>query len=628
MENERYDLSSMLAQFPVPPFHIPPTEMIHNIPTHLRQKMTWSASKTNPLQDLPGDSEFEFDEQPPPPQQQQQQQHSQKEAPPRIDSDRSMKDSLAPPQLPQLGGGGNWRISVASSLLGGNEDGMNPSNEIVNRLTRASIISSTTRPNPRASILMPITPRALLGREVPPLPVDRVDRQRAPSPEQPRDVAVEQRQPLQRLHGPQGQNVARGVRENGAKAIVPPALQQFRMQREEEEQRQLLRMTSANGGEGRRDGGDEDVLGGWARDPEKPSGDELLRRAILSPGILPNQANLYQYLKTLSSIELGKLQRKVHATALREDPIRVDRYIVDFKKNPIKVGVPATETLTLVSKSNEARFRFVTEPIADPRVQLTIDPSSGTLNMQGLMLELVNFTLTVRSPVDVNIVVILEVDGGHRHYLLVRPLTDVTQTYPEEPPGTTANPTSPTPSYSLYTPQQQQQPSLSIHDLSPEATSPFTDMSTPSTAAPTPTNNVAKMSPSAPPRNRSTAPTGVNVMETDLVDDMIISGFPHRVPRELALLRASLMAREGLGIERIFSEKGDDSEIQNIRNRLKQGLQIGAADPYAVASCIKLFFRDSQHPLLAEIPAYLIMGAYDEETAWQALGELSQRSFE
>ncbi|KAI8848479.1 hypothetical protein BC829DRAFT_474246 [Chytridium lagenaria] len=604
--------------------------------------MTWAANKTNPLHDLSSDPNYRDDDE----------RHYDDNnsydpqggnqaggdqgwnANPDYNDQRQIKPTLGSGnllQLPQMSDS-NWRISVSSSIMGdgsGGNENLYPSKEVVNRLARASIMSFGHANVNRASILMPITPRALLGRDAPPLPTNRSPQPRIlpdPKPEaeinDPRFSTASsvstssqvygrppQGGPMQRMHvAPPRSQFPRDA------GRVPAGLQQFRQEKEEEEQRQIHRMSAQMAGSMNLGGIEEEQAGngGWAakKDLEGPTGFELLRRAILSPGAQINQASLFQYIKSLSSVELGKFQRKIHAGALQ---IR-NNVTYAAIETPAKIGVSVSDTLTLVSKSNEARFRFITEP-ADSRFQITVDPPSGVLNMQGLMLEYVTVTITMKAPVDINTVVILEIDGGYRHYLLVRPVTDVTQS--------TASPRlqklpDPQPTSQPIVPQQQP----ASYDSTPN-TSPYTNTSpaTPSVVSPP----VTKF---REPPQRSRSQPNLNAMEVDLVEDMIISGFPHRVPRELALLRGALMAREGIAAEGVFEDQGDPNEVEAIRNRLKQGQPVGSTDPYAISTCIKMFFKESQHPLLAEVPSYLILGAYDEESAWEALGEASQRTFD
>ncbi|KAJ3115924.1 hypothetical protein HDU96_010870 [Phlyctochytrium bullatum] len=663
MDETTLPCDELLSLFPTTPFHLPPADIFHKVPPSLRQKIALSARKINPLQELDLDEIHEGPE---------------KDLDANGASEESIRNVdnggfLSIPQLPQLNN--TWRISVASSLLGGANDEMKvPSNDVVNKLTRNSIMAFK-KGNPRASILMPITPGSLLGSEAPPMPMPS---ERNPSStltiNPPKDgrnspqasftrsdmpQTAENATSLQPLSQQQVDNrisIASSVSNYSAfdqrlgplptasgrdtpRGGVPTALQQFRQQKEEEEERKLQQLTSqmsvaslglpgsARGAEDvkrmlSRAGSElanEDGYGAWSngpRDLEKPSGFELLRRAILAPTLQLNQPDLLQYIKSLSSVELGKVQRKIHAGALQSRTksaysaaIEVDRYMVDFKKLEVSVGVTAIDSLTLVSKTSEARFRFVFEQMNDERYDIELDPPSGVL-----------------TPAEVNLVIVLEVEKSAIPPTFTR-ATEANNPYLD----VLSNPYSPSAASNVA-----QQPINQAASAEIPVTSALTAPPTAGQGPPyhNPSSPSMPTTTSAPPPQVSGGSTGrgqkaiINVMELDLVDDMIISGFPHRVPRDLALLRGALMASDGFSVDGIFGQRGTDNEMRSIVFRLKQGQQITDGDPYSIATCIQYFFRDSQHPLLGEIPSYLILGAYDEETAWEALKEVSPRTFD
>jgi hypothetical protein len=127
----------------------------------------------------------------------------------------------------------------------------------------------------------------------------------------------------------------------------------------------------------------------------------------------------------------------------------------------------------------------------------------------------------------------------------------------------------------------------------------------------------------------------------DFVTDTIISGFPHRIPKALAMLRATLMSRDGLKLDGIFRERGEESEIKMIREKLGKGQPFKSGDMYSVATCIKLYLREmvpllfsksqSQHQqqpnqtgqLLNPVAGEVIMDVFDEDGAYKSLGMLS-----
>ncbi|KAJ3101071.1 hypothetical protein HDU97_001653 [Phlyctochytrium planicorne] len=690
-QGDPYDLSTLLSQFPPPPFHVPPSDIPHKIPPHFRQNLAWKSRKVNPLQELTSPDDIDFGDEGE--EDQWQDQNSKNDSNSAVGGlGANLGNHL---QLPTVGG--NWRISVASSFMGGGGgDEFMPTKETVNRLTRQSIMIKNTggNRNNRNSILMPITPGALLGRELPTLPnqqqqqQQRQPYQRSISPQSTLDPnkflsAYEDVPPQSRfsaassssqfsLQPPQRSDLSGA---NAPPAVYQPAMQrllgdsgrsnrnsyrggvlaQFRQQREEEEQRSMQMI--------REDEDGQNV-------PAVVGGDELLKRAILARGAVDLDAKLMAYIKGLSSVELGKIQRRIHANALqmkKNGPIsavELDRHILDFKKSPPQIGVPVSDTLTLVSKSPAASFRFVTEQTADSKFSLSIEPMTGTLNMRGLMLETVTVTLTVRSPVVVNSVVILEVEGGHRHFILVR--ADVSaSSYPA-----TSAPDQPT-SYSSVTPKLALNPPPRSNTYQDPSNYGMSDTSSPYHQVLSAASQIALSSPQQtgqqtqppqyqqqqpqqqqpqqaqiqhqsmtmipPPRTRGQA--GLGAWSGELVDDMIISGFPHRVPKELATLRAALMARERIvedetdtkasfSVEGIFREKASDAEMQSAWTKLKQGQSLASVNPHAIATCIKFSFRDSQEALLAEIQPYLILGAYDEITAWEALAEVQPRTFD
>ena len=72
------------------------------------------------------------------------------------------------------------------------------------------------------------------------------------------------------------------------------------------------------------------------------------------------------------------------------------------------------------------------------------------------------------------------------------------------------------------------------------------------------------------------------------VEDSVFPGFPHRIPKRLALLRGLITSKDGLNHEGIFREKGSDQEIQLIQEKIRKGLPFKSNDVYAVATCIKV----------------------------------------
>ena len=75
------------------------------------------------------------------------------------------------------------------------------------------------------------------------------------------------------------------------------------------------------------------------------------------------------------------------------------------------------------------------------------------------------------------------------------------------------------------------------------------------------------------------------------VEDTIIQGYPHRVPKVLALLRQYLVAGGGLKLESIFRQSGVESETKTLRSHLAKGEWYNTTDLYSVATLIKVKFK-------------------------------------
>ena len=74
----------------------------------------------------------------------------------------------------------------------------------------------------------------------------------------------------------------------------------------------------------------------------------------------------------------------------------------------------------------------------------------------------------------------------------------------------------------------------------------------------------------------------------NVVEDSVFPGFPHRIPKRLALLRGLITSKDGLNHEGIFREKGNDNEVQLIQEKIRKGLPFKSNDIYAAATCIKV----------------------------------------
>ncbi|KAJ3332547.1 hypothetical protein HDU76_013858 [Blyttiomyces sp. JEL0837] len=333
------------------------------------------------------------------------------------------------------------------------------------------------------------------------------------------------------------------------------------------------------------------------------AGAELLYKACGGSISFADKDILFGFLKGLNPVEASKLQRRTQAAlSSPSNPnrftsaIEIDKYVLDFKQFvPIQMNVEVTETITLVAKTPRPNFRIIVDN-QDPKFSIRVDPTIGSIN--GMMAQ-IKVTLQIKGPVVVNTVLTLDIENGSRHFILVKPTSASALTA-----AGAVNASSTGPQQQLQQsqpPQQQQQnpPSTSDDDI----LRPGLNF-----------GNIPKP-----------AVTNDPMMEIQ-VEDIIISGFPHRVPKSLAMLRATLMARDGLLVDGIFRDKGEESEIKMIRERIRRGQPFRTLDMLAVATVIKIYFREMPKQLLNDIPNNVIMDSYDEDQAWNSLNVLSPQN--
>jgi hypothetical protein len=98
----------------------------------------------------------------------------------------------------------------------------------------------------------------------------------------------------------------------------------------------------------------------------------------------------------------------------------------------------------------------------------------------------------------------------------------------------------------------------------------------------------------------------------------------HNIPAILATMRQFVVDKNGLNIEGIFRLAGEQTEIQRLKSLMNKKQTFETKDVNAVASLIKIWFRDLPVPILNAIPQETIMNFSSVEdcvTAYHTLPE-------
>ncbi|KAJ3235899.1 hypothetical protein HDU81_011357 [Chytriomyces hyalinus] len=133
-------------------------------------------------------------------------------------------------------------------------------------------------------------------------------------------------------------------------------------------------------------------------------------------------------------------------------------------------------------------------------------------------------------------------------------------------------------------------------------------------------NNLSGRPPGSGSNMTPGGPNPLQSIYNEITPDSIFAHMPphQHVPKNLALLRAILSStREGLACPGIFRERGNETEIKMIRDKVgKPGPGVRTRDTQAVATCIKMVFRDFPVLLCNEIPAQDLMEAKTPQAAY------------
>ncbi|TPX63610.1 hypothetical protein SpCBS45565_g06489 [Spizellomyces sp. 'palustris'] len=101
-----------------------------------------------------------------------------------------------------------------------------------------------------------------------------------------------------------------------------------------------------------------------------------------------------------------------------------------------------------------------------------------------------------------------------------------------------------------------------------------------------------------------------------LVEDEIIEGRPHRIPRLLQRLRHQLMSLDGLTTPNIFRESAPDVEVEINLYQLDHREELTTTDALVPATCIKHYLRTLPNVLVSDITLPVDM---TEESCWRII---------
>eukprot|EP01119_Soliformovum_irregulare_P005589 TRINITY_DN17335_c0_g1_i1.p1 TRINITY_DN17335_c0_g1~~TRINITY_DN17335_c0_g1_i1.p1 ORF type:complete len:323 (+),score=57.91 TRINITY_DN17335_c0_g1_i1:58-1026(+) len=113
---------------------------------------------------------------------------------------------------------------------------------------------------------------------------------------------------------------------------------------------------------------------------------------------------------------------------------------------------------------------------------------------------------------------------------------------------------------------------------------------------------------------------GVDPMSLEQVDD---NGY--RVPKILVDLKTKMLNAGGVRVEGIFRLAGEQTEIKRIKELLNQKkTDIQTNDINAIATLIKIWFRELPVPVLNALPQEVIMGFQDPDDCVSAYNSLPE----
>ncbi|KAI9351381.1 hypothetical protein BDR26DRAFT_850980 [Obelidium mucronatum] len=341
--------------------------------------------------------------------------------------------------------------------------------------------------------------------------------------------------------------------------------------------------------------------------------------------------------------------------------VETDKCVIDFRKAlPISMNTPVIDSFFISSKSPRADFRIAPEPMEEG-YSLEFSPSTGTV-MAGQRVE-IEVKLVIKAPVIIKTVVALEITRGLRHFIVIRPMSAREammtasnaigvaglQNAPPSSPGGSGGRTPRQPGAQPLAPGSRGvSPGAPIAGATGTNAVPGSPVRTPrqipqqfQNVPASPMQQAQGVRPSPlqgqglPPQQNQPRgggagqqppqqPNPLQMIFADKTTDAIFPQAPHiHTPKPLALLRALLLStREGFTINGIFREKGSEAEVKSIREKLAKpatASNIRTRDALAVASCIKMYFRDLPVLLCNEIPAQVILDVKDPQRAWAAV---------
>ncbi|KAJ3443178.1 rho gtpase-activating protein gaca [Anaeramoeba flamelloides] len=98
----------------------------------------------------------------------------------------------------------------------------------------------------------------------------------------------------------------------------------------------------------------------------------------------------------------------------------------------------------------------------------------------------------------------------------------------------------------------------------------------------------------------------------------------YRVPSVLATLRKHLYQNNGLNLEHIFRERGDDNEMKKLKKQFEEGSFKGTNDLHSISNLIKVFFRQMRTGVLNEIRLQSLLKIENSEEYDKLVGQLSK----
>jgi len=113
---------------------------------------------------------------------------------------------------------------------------------------------------------------------------------------------------------------------------------------------------------------------------------------------------------------------------------------------------------------------------------------------------------------------------------------------------------------------------------------------------------------------------GVDPMSLELCDDC-----GYQVPKIIADMRRQILEKNGVNTEGIFRLAGEQTEIKRIKEQMNsKNYDVNTNDINAIASLLKIWFRELPVPVLNALPQESIMGFQDANDCLQAYHTLPE----